>query len=210
MSIRLKLTGSVKAIEKKVTAAIADHINKTVNKNTQKVINSLKKSIKGWVLAQPEIDSLKQNGVQNTLAAMFGLGAGEGDAAAAAIANAVADAISIKVEKIKNDLSGSIYFGFQSKTFANLLALPQGHNLTKNGDDLHWLDWLLTKGDTVVVLGYYYDPSTGGISGGGTMKKGGSFRVPPQFSGNVDNNFITRAFVGKEKEVATIIKELLS
>jgi hypothetical protein len=32
------------------------------------------------------------------------------------------------------------------------------------------------------------------------MVKQGSFRVPPEFSGTKDNNFITRALVGSEQE----------
>jgi hypothetical protein len=37
------------------------------------------------------------------------------------------------------------------------------------------------------------------------MTKGAAFRVSPSFSGTVDDNFITRAFSGKEKEVSSIL-----
>jgi hypothetical protein len=89
------------------------------------------------------------------------------------------------------------------------LTLKSGHTYTKDKIDLHWLDWLLIQGDTVVVIGYSYVPSALGISGGGTMKQGGSFRVPPQYSGNRSNNFITRAFDSREKQIEKILGGLL-
>jgi len=34
------------------------------------------------------------------------------------------------------------------------------------------------------------------------MTIGGSFRVPPGFSGMLDDNFVTRALIGKKQESA--------
>ena len=76
---------------------------------------------------------------------------------------------------------------------------------TEKGADLHWLDWLLTLGDKTIVIGYEYKPGTGGRSGGGTMTKGTAFRVSPSYSGTIEDNFITRAFSNKEKEVSSIL-----
>ena len=39
-----------------------------------------------------------------------------------------------------------------------------------------------------------------GRSGLGSMKEGASFRVPPEFAGVMDNNFITRALVNQQAE----------
>ena len=69
--------------------------------------------------------------------------------------------------------------------------------------DLHWLQWLLERGDEIIVAGYEFGGNSGrGRSGLGYMTTGGSFRVPPQFSGTKDNNFISRALVGKAQEQA--------
>ena len=62
------------------------------------------------------------------------------------------------------------------------------------------------------MVNYQYNPQTGlGRSGLGNMKPGGAFRVPPQFSGTVENNFITRAFVGdyQEGQIINIIQKVL-
>ena len=66
-----------------------------------------------------------------------------------------------------------------------------GHVIYGRGD-LHWLQWLLEKGDTIIIDSYEYSPRSGfGRSGGGSMKLGGSWRVPPEYAGTPENNFIS-------------------
>ena len=65
------------------------------------------------------------------------------------------------------------------------------------------MDWLLTQGDRIIVVNYMYNPQTGiGRSMLGNMKEGGVFRVPPTFSGTVNDNFVTKALIGKHQEAA--------
>ena len=93
--------------------------------------------------------------------------------------------------------------------FFNLLGLQEGHVLTEKGGDLHWLDWLIRQGDRTVVLGWNYVPAPTGRSGGWEMNIGGVWRVPPEFWGTLDDNFITRAFEAREKEIIGILQGLL-
>ena len=60
----------------------------------------------------------------------------------------------------------------------------------------------------MIIMGYKYVPSSDGRSGGGSMEGGGSWRVPPQFSGTEDNNFITRALSGRNLDLESMMKEL--
>ena len=133
----------------------------------------------------------------------------EGGMTVSAISNAVAESMEINIQRVNAKLEGSVTFNFVSSTFGLLLGLPQGHQQTEYGTDLHWLDWLLTKGDAVVVQGFMYEPSNGGRSGGGSMKLGGYFKVPSQFSGVPTDNFITRAFQGKEKQISAVLNKYL-
>jgi hypothetical protein len=116
-------------------------------------------------------------------------------------------------DHLNNSIQGlgiSVYI--QPSSFQNILSLGSGHVVYAKGD-LHWLDWLIRMGDTIIVADYDYNPNTGrGRSGLGNMKKGGSFRVPPEFSGTLENNFITRALIGSEQEeiIAKIFKEVLA
>jgi len=64
----------------------------------------------------------------------------------------------------------------------------------------------------MIIVNYHYYPESGvGRSNKGFMKKTGTFRVPPQFSGTVDNNFITRALTGpvQQKELNREITNIM-
>jgi len=208
MSISIVLTESEGQIAKNINAAIATYINDILSKNLNNIINKVKLLIPNWIMSQPEMASLSSSDVLS-LAGQFGIA--NADNAAQSIAKAVAQSTLIKFVKYSNNLKGGLELQFQQADFNNLLSLREGHTIYQGGD-LHWLDWLLKRGDAIIVANYQYNPSTGlGRSGLGNMIGGGSFRVPPQFSGTSDNNFITRALVGpaQEQQITDILQKIL-
>jgi|TARA_B100000085_G_C18468895_1_gene482189 hypothetical protein len=207
--IGLKLVDSIAKIEKDIKSALVRDLNTYLNKRKGAAVEKLRKVTRFYILSQPEMGSLQQNGVPFTLNSLFGIPSGGDLSAINAIADAVVGSIQIKFSKIDENFKGGVTFNIQPEDFQNLLGLPQGHVVTKKGSDLHWLNWLLTKGDSVVVAGYQYDAQGNGRSGSGRMIAGNSFRVPPSFSGTLSNNFVTRALEGKQKEIERIISEVL-
>ena len=208
-SISLKILESNSQIKDKIYEAIVQELNKRVFKNKNNVTTRLQNAVKRWVGAQPEIASLRANSSAGSLGAQFGLTSATSDMIADIITSAVAGSMVVKIQPIKKTLKGTLEINFQRDDFINLLSLQSGHVLTEKGTDLHWLDWLLIKGDTTIITGYTYIPGPLGRSGGGEMNIGGLWRVPPEFSGTITNNFITRSFKGTEKETAEILKGLL-
>lgn len=207
MSLSIKLLETNNQIRDKIYKSIANDVNKRIKRRSPKVRDSIAKKIPGWLYSSPEITSLTSGG-QGSLAAQFGLPSFAADSAADAIVNAIVASTIIDVNAVNSrNLEGGITIKVQPDNFANLLSLPQGFVKTKSGQ-LHWLDWLLTRGSQMIVLGYKYVPSSDGRSGGGTMQGGGNWRVPPQFSGTVNDNFITRAFSGRNKDIELAMKEL--
>jgi hypothetical protein len=209
MSISLKITDSIKEIEQRVNKAIAELANEILSNNLQRIHSSIKSLIPSWINSQPEINALLSSDPMS-LAGQFGIK----DSAISivnSIISSVVDATEIKLIRYSNSLRGGLEINFQPANFANLLALSEGHTIY-NGGDLHWLDWLLKRGDSIIVMNYQYNPKTGlGRSGLGNMIPGSSFRVPPQFSGTQNDNFITRAFLGQnqEKQIAKILQDIL-
>lgn len=198
MSLSIQITDSINVIEKNINKAISDLANDIISRNLAKIKNSVKSLIPSWVLSQPEIQSLLSNS-PGSLAGQFGI-PDNTSSIVNNIANSVANSTDVKFVPYSQNLSGGLELRFQPKDFANLLNLPDGHVKYKGGD-LHWLEWLLKRGDSAIVTNYQYNPKTGlGRSRLGNMITGGSFRVPPQFSGTEDNNFITRSFIGSQQE----------
>ncbi len=200
MSISLRLTDSIKDIEMEINKGIADYVNKKLSSNQNRIINSIRSLVPNWILAQPEMISLASND-PTSLAGYFGI-AGDASSIATKIAISVADSLTFKLDNFKNNLNGGFEVYIQPTTFENLIVLKEGHSAYMGGN-LHWLDWLLTKGDEIIISNFQYNPQTGlGRSGLGNMIPGGVFRVPPQYSGTRTNNFVTRALVGSEQDKA--------
>ena len=208
--IGLRLVDPISKIDKDMQAALVKDLNVYFSKSKVKIADRLKENIKSWVLATPEVASLRQRGVGYSLHSLLGLKYGtEGDIVEK-IASSVADSMQIEFTQIDKNFKGGLIFKIQPVDFQNLIGLPEGHVYTGEGADLHWLSWLLERGDEVIVSGYEYDPTGGrGRSGGGIMVKGSAFRVPPSYSGTLTNNFVTKALDNKENEIARIMSEVL-
>jgi len=207
MSINIKLVDSDSEIEKKINIAIAEELNLLIKKRNEKAKRQLKVAIHKWIMAQPEIDSLQSEGVPNTLNSQFGLLPGEAVVAVADIINSVVESIEVNIKPIDSRLNGGVDFLVQPSSLRNLLGLPSGFVISSSGP-LHWLSWLLTEGTSTIVYGFTYTPDISGRSGGGTMTSGGVWRIPPQYSGVESDNFITRALLGNDRELAAILMDI--
>lgn len=197
---------------KKTNKAIADELNRRIRKNKKRIENEIKSLIGGWIKSTPEMSSLTQEGVFGSLNAQFGLYPGQGESAVQSIIGAIIGSVSVVVNTVQPKMNRSIIeFKIQPIAFENLLSLPDANVVqSSNGKVLPWLDWLLNLGNTVIVGGYTYVPESLGRSGGGTMNPGAGWRVPPQYAGTQNNNFITRALSGREKQINPILKRILN
>jgi len=200
-----KILDSIPSIEKKVNLALSEEINKEVRKNLSKVKPEVQSFISNSIMNQPEMISL----VGGYLRGAFGLTSP--DSALNSIRSSVLNSVYVNFKKYDEKLKGGITINIQPSDFSNLLNLPEGHVFYSKGD-LHWLRWLLEYGDTILVVNYEYNPQTGiGRSSLGNMIEGSGFRVPPEFSGTLTNNFITRALTGpqEEKHIYNILKGVI-
>lgn len=205
----IKITDSIGSIQSKVNAGLADLISERIKRRSSSIQAQCKDFAKNQILAQPEMQSL----ISGDLAGLFGLYAGTESGAVSDIANAVSESVTVTTPTVSKNLSGiGLSINFQPSSFTNILSLSSGH-VSYEGGDLHWLDWLITLGNTIIVSNYSYSPQTGlGRSNAGIMSEGGSFRVPSEFSGTMDNNFITRALIGENQQqaISSIIMKSLS
>jgi hypothetical protein len=208
--LSIKLLESDNDIITKINKSIARRLNVLIKRRAKIVQNDIKRLIPSWISEQPEVISLNSDGTDGSLNAQFGLRPGQSAIVIADIINAISESIFVHITPVSPvNLSGGISFSIQPTDFKNLISLSSGIVVTEKLQQLHWLDWLLTEGDKVIITGYQYVPSDGGRSDGGTMKLGRSFRVEPSYSGTVDDNFVTRAFTGRDKQLATLLSKLL-
>jgi len=195
--ISIKLLDSMKTISSKINISLSDLVNQQLKSKKGQVESGCRSLASEWISSCPEMVDL----AACVLSGPFGLYKGSESVAVGAISNAVKSSVFARVQTVSKDFTkGGIFIYFQPSNFANLISLPQGH-VDYDGGDLHWLKWMLEFGDRIIVKNYSYKPNSGiGRSGMGSMTNSGSFRVPPGYSGTVDDNFITRALSGKEQE----------
>lgn len=99
--------------------------------------------------------------------------------------------------------SGTLLIEISKDDFSDVMpAQPLG------GTPIPWLDWLLTKGDSIVVsthtISYKNTPDS--RTGLAIMVKGGTYRIPPEYSGLPENNFITRSIQTIEAPLSRLIE----
>jgi hypothetical protein len=180
---------------------VSKYLNSLLFRKRGAIIRDIRALVPNWIRSQPEMQELLYNNGIGSLGAELGLEYGTGPDAVNAIVEAMVNSIAIDITKVDaKNLRGGIKLKFMPATFSDLLAIPEGHVITEKGQDLHWLKWLLLEGFSVVVVGYNFNFRRAGRSKGGYMREGGVWRVPPQYAGTVDNNFITRALNGSQNE----------
>ena len=190
MSIKIKLTNPTNEIMTAGFSALAGEINTELTKIIPKIVVDIKEAIRVSVSSHPTVQGLSDY-APGGLASELGLYPGQGTLAAAQIIDIITEDVEFRFRKLNKKLQGSIEFYIAHSAVAKLVALPVGHVIYGRGD-LHWLQWLLERGDIIIIDSYEYSPRSGfGRSGGGSMKLGGSWRVPPEYAGTPENNFIS-------------------
>lgn len=201
ITINISLRNSAKNIEDKMSKLMAEMVNTKIKAKKRLIEKDIRVLIYEWVASQPEIMDIKA-GNYGKLSPNFGIPEGSEKEIAHKICLAAAASFSIVLKDLNSrTLAGNINLRFGNKAFRDLLALPEGNIVTEKGQNLHWMDWLLFAGNQSIVIGYTFLAKPGqGRSQGGIMRNKGIWRVPPEFSGTEDDNFLTRAMNNPNNE----------
>lgn len=184
-------------IKRDLLKAYMQEVNDNFSKSVPKIKNAISGIIFNAVYSSPELQSIRVG----KLKLDFGIMEDPGFE----IASAVSRSISIKYDRFKyrdGNIEGGLYVNIQPQNHLNLLDLPSSVTLTEKGAILHWLDWLLNYGDSIIILNFGVKYTNGGRSGGAIMSPTTRpFRVDPIYSGTVEDNFITRALNRSYSEI---------
>lgn len=189
-------------LEKVLLQKILKQVKKELTKKVVKLKKQINPIIYGAIYNSPEMNSVRGG----FLRLDFGL---KNDPTPA-IAKAVADSCEVVIEEVK--LSGDKFVGglrvsVQPKDYLNVLQIPQAFNFIENGVKLPWLEWLTLYGSQIIIVNFGVTYGSGlGRTGGAIMtEEARPFRVNPVFSGDSQDNFITRAI---EKSIPNISKTI--
>lgn len=205
-NFKLKIVDSNAKIEKSILAASETEIKAIFQKAKTKIHARIINLVVDALSRSPEIISLQSGSLKYD----FGLDTDPTQEIIYAVANSTY--VYFKNFKFnKNTVTNILSVYIQPEDFRNLLTSGFAQTITNNGQVLPWLTWLLTAGDSIIITQYHVDYGmyASSRSGGAIMKPGGAFKVDSEFSGTIDNNFITRAIKGYEGEITDIIRNSL-
>ena len=202
----MKIVESNARLRAQINKALAKQGDKVLTTAASRIQSKVREIVRVAIASSPEISSLSGG----TLRLDFGL---EEDPSSQ-IVNAIVGSVKVEVTKIRataGRFGGGITINVQPSDFSNLLSLSIAQQPVRGGS-IPWLSWLLTAGDTIIIADFGVEYSSGsGRTGGARMSQDfAPFKVDPKFSGNSEDNFITRAITPKFREISSIIRKELS
>jgi len=203
MKINFKIKETVSKISKEIKQAFLGLLIASHAKNKSKVEQRIREFVKECVRKSPEMQDIFNGG---RLSAILGVPYGKNSELVEQILDSVYRNLNINISAPSRFLTGKIEFSITPN-----ISQISVENIftTENNYKLNWLDWLLNKGDSTIIVGYQFVPKSGsGRSKSGIMSKGGYFRIPPEFSGVDNDNFITRSIAENSRELSEILQDL--
>lgn len=212
LQLRLVTTGA--EITREILDRCASEINKRVmtgvmRNNLRHLTQAL---LESYIMSQPEYESLTQDaGVLRTE-----LGLVDATSKLQSLLRIWVrgvDVVATPATVVGNQISGRIVITAIPADFSDVLGSSFAKYTTDKGDVIPWLEWLLTQGDNIIIATHkaVYDPAKAGSSRTGhdimlPTSGGAGWRIPPEFSGTIDNNFVTRAVNDALPELRTSIE----
>jgi len=201
----VKLVDSTPDITKAILGSIRDYLDPKIKQAASKAAEELPKLVSEALRQEPEYLSL----LSGQLKAELGL-ASSSDVEA--VIEAISSSIELKTQSLSANRSG-IKGGFtinmiRAKDAGGVIGLDIA-KINDKGYSLPWLQWLLFEGNEVLIKNYKveFGPNPNSRSGLAIMKpsSSSSWRVPPEFIGSEENNWITRAITRIENNVYDLI-----
>lgn len=210
MGVRFKVKVDGKQIENIIAADLLKQINiklprviKSVNKRMQDVMSLA-------LYQHPTVKSL----IAGKLRSEFGLA--DPKTSIIPILEEIVKSVKIEINDLKLQ-NTSIVGKFQivGILIGDLLSSPASSYVSEpSGSKINWLDWILRKGQKIILRNYVirFKPSPKSRTGDALTTKWTrhNYRVSPEFAGVPNKNFITETIKSVEEKIESIVIEEFS
>jgi hypothetical protein len=207
MKFSLSLVETNTEIRQKILSAMQPLINKALDSTIQNLSKDIKNLLISALKSEPEYSSL----ISGELRREFGIS--DTSNVNIAIEN-IANSIKINKKAIKinnNGLSGGIEINIiNNQDYGGALSDYSGQVIDNDrGYSLPWLEWLLLRGNQIIVKNYEVKLGGNSRSRSGDaimISSSSNWRVPPTFAGTIQDNWTTRALSTIENELTNLIR----
>lgn len=208
MRLSLSLLESDSQIRTMILQALTEDINDTLIKSIDEIRDNIKELFISSLKQEPEYQSL----IAGKLKAELGI---SDTNTVNNIVEKLADTITLQINPIRSSnigLSGGLTInGIFANDIGGLIGDTDAMvNDNERGYSLPWLEWLILRGTESLVMDYKVNFSPGNPysrSGMAVMvsEAGSEWKVPSEFAGVIDNNWITRGIERMDKQIQSII-----
>jgi hypothetical protein len=206
----IKLVETQSQIMNRIVESLAEHLNRAFNTAVPQIQTRVRNVVREAILNSPEYTALTTGLLQGQLGVEHPESDFEG------ILDIWINSIvarSLGVSHNGRNLTGGIqivgiqgdYTDVLSSPFASYVSLP-------STSTIEWLKWLLISGNSIIVRKYYFKSANSletrlSRTGLGLMRasKTGTFRVPAEYAGTVNDNFVTRSLSSVVDQIEEII-----
>lgn len=196
-----------KEAEREIIRALIDIVNTSLSTAAFRIKKRIRVIVKELIENCPEYKSLIHGQLQGEL------GIVDPQGAMSEILNAWIKGIGITLRPAKkngNDIKAFLDIDIIDTSFQDVLSLQAAKFTTEKGQEIPWLEWLLTAGDSIIIRDYDIDFNAKYSRTGLNImvkKVSSNWRVPPEFSGTIQNNFVTRALKDFDTTLNNIVNE---
>ena len=203
-----------KIIDNKIVAAVDRQVNEKIGRALPQISSKIKPEVSSIILRSLSESPTVQSLLSGKLKDDFGLFGNVVDTTINNIISVISEGINVKLERSKT--AGSIVTTtleiLPYKDFDKIISVAGG-SFPARGGNVDWLEWLLTRGTQVVIGDFWLFEHARGFtrSGGSSIMRRieniprEPFRVDSNFSGTIDDNFITRAIQSQSDELLRVL-----
>jgi hypothetical protein len=211
MKISIKLLDSSSVISTKILGSIISHLQPAFTKTQQSLQQVLPKIVKEALILEPEYASLLSGQLRSEL------GVPDADSKIEQIFGAWSNNLLVQNRPLSikgSGLSGGFSINIIKSDFSDILSLPAAVVVdSTSGSIIPWLQWLLIEGNQILIRDYKLrmGPNSRSRTGNAIMVSStkDNWRVPPQFAGTINNNWVTRAIDRLDDSILTYIEKEL-
>ena len=208
---RIQITESTASVSAKVLFEVAEQVDKRMRKAAPQINLRVGELIEARIRATPHVKSL----ISGQLQADFGLNIGEAEEAIESLLFVVKRSVKVNLG-IKNrgslgNSAWSMSVSILPEGFSDVLKGIGAYQSPRSGEFIPWMEWLLTKGTTIIYDDFFVTKGEFKTSRSGfalMLPSGGSgkmFRVDPNFAGTADDNFVVNTIASLLPEIGKIM-----
>lgn len=207
MNISLQLLDSDASVQKKILQSLAIELKGVFTKASERIKKQLQIMVKEAIESQGEYQQLLSGQLKDEL----------GIPNPASRVNAIVDTwinnVEVNTKSVSisgSSLKGGIFIGMIQQNYSDVLGMSEATIVdSKTGSVIPWLYWLLLGGGGILVKDYAIKigPSRRSRTGNAVMVKSlKNWRMPAQYVGVADNNWVYRAISGLDSKIENMMQ----